>query len=406
MINFFLTVRNRYPLIFALLTLGVPVLVGLFIFFTPFPYTTSQNQICFYSALGIALFLVITRHVVPDLKTPLIYPFAFFFLWSGLSLLWALNFENSLHDILTHLLNALILYLMVITFFKSRARLDVLKWLLVASAVIFSCVGLVYYYGVMASPIGEIRLGGLLADGRHVSTELPGNMIGTLLIPALIFCSHFYRQYEQPRHKLFVILCAVIIFSAMVLTQSRGTLAAFFIAAVALLIIKNKKLLPLFLLGMVLALVFSPVRSRTDLVNNFIERIKINYVMLNVIRDYPLTGIGFGMRTVSDTLDLPKYVGALPENYRPEQIITPHNLLIDVAVRLGLIGLGLFVWILFTFAGMVWVMIRRTRDPALRRCVIDVGIALVAYFIIGLAEPVFLFSASAMYFYILAAMLS
>lgn len=81
-------------------------------------------------------------------------------------------------------------------------------------------------------------------------------------------------------------------------------------------------------------------------------------------------------------------------------------MLIDVTVRLGFIGLVLFLWIILTFVRMSWQAIRWPRDPSIRQGAFYVTLAFVSYFIIGIAEPVFLFSASAMPFYILMGMMT
>jgi O-antigen ligase len=280
-----------------------------------------------------------------------------------------------------------------------------LVWIVVISAVVFSVVGMVYYYVIMDSAIMKIRFGGLLAGGRYVWTELPVNAVGTLSITAILFCFYFYHKKISLWYRLFLVLGGGIVFVATILTQSRGTLAAVIVAGITLFLIKNKKLLPVFLVIMILAVVFSPFKNRID-TRNLSARMKINYIVMQVVKDHPLLGIGFGMMTFSETLDIKEYVHRAPPEYRPVDINHPHSWLLDIMVRLGIIGLGLFMLIIFTFFKMSWHVIRYPRDNTIRELGIYVDIAFISYFVIGLAEPVFLFSASAIIFYILMAMMT
>lgn len=398
-------VESRYHRFFIVLFYVVCVLVGFFVFFSPFPYSTSITNISFYLAILVAMVLVAFRAFPVVVATPLTYPFAVFFLWACLSLTWALNFENTLSDLRGHLLNYLVLFFLVINFFNSKNRLHLLAWIVVVCAAVFSVVGLLYYYVILGSPIMEIRFGGLLADNRHVWTELPVNVIGTLSITAILFCCYFYQRACRFGCRFFLILSASVIFVATILTQSRGTLAAVVVAGIALLFIKKKKLLPVFLAVIVLVIVFSPFKNRID-THNLSARFKINYVVLEVIKDHPILGIGFGMRTFNENLDIKDYVSRVPDQFQPEIIDCPHSWLLDMTVRIGIIGLALFLLIIFVFLRMSWRIIRHARDSISRDLAIYLVIAFMSYFVIGLAEPLFLASASAIIFYILMAMMT
>jgi O-antigen ligase len=398
--------KSQYHRLFTALFYGVCALVGVFIFFSPFPYTTTITNISFYLAIVMAVTLILFRTFPVIVITPLTFPLILYFLWSCLSLIWALNFENTLNDVRGHLLNYLILFFLLINFFNSKKRLNWLAWIVVVSAVVFSVVGIIFYYVIMDYSLMGNRLGGLLADGRYVWNELSVDIIGTLTIPAMLFCFYLYRRVSGLSNKFSLIISAGIIFVATILTQSRGTLTALVVAGFVFLFVKNKKLLPFFLAGIILVFIFSPYKNRID-TRNLFERIKINYIYLQVVKDYPLGGIGFGMRTYLENLDIKNYVNKVPEKFRPTvPIIGPHAWLLDIMVRIGIVGFLLFLLIIFVFSKMSWQVIRNAKDNMIRDMGIYVSIAFIAYFIIGLAEPLFWASASAMIFYILLAMMT
>lgn len=194
-------------------------------------------------------------------------------------------------------------------------------------------------------------------------------------------------------------------FVAIILTHSRGTLVALVIAVSAFLLIKQRKLLPLFLVAVAVLFLSTPFKDKLDS-SSFGERLKINYVSYQVWKDYPLKGIGFGMMTFVSSINIENYVNNLPERYRPLMIHTTHNWLLDIAVRLGIIGFVLFLAILLVAIRMCWKTIRLARNTEIRLWGSFVAISFLAYFVMGLFEPLFLFTAPAMIFYILLGMIT
>ena len=104
------TKSNNEFKIFDLLNQSIPVLMGVFIFFNPFPHTTAIKEISFYLSVVIVVVLVLFKRTEFSLKTPLLVPFGLFVFWSFLSIFWALNVENSIHDFYSHLIRYIILY--------------------------------------------------------------------------------------------------------------------------------------------------------------------------------------------------------------------------------------------------------------------------------------------------------
>jgi O-antigen ligase len=253
---------------------------------------------------------------------------------------------------------------------------------------------------------------GLLLKSVNVSTELPVNFIGTITVFAILICLYFFFQEFRLCRRVAIIACMIPSLIATILTQSRGTFIALLIATFILLLIKAKKIIPLFLLAMTGFVMFAPLQSKISISsfysNSVISRMKINYFTYEVIKDYPITGIGFGMQAFINNIDKNAYMKKIPEEYRPgpDEVYTPHNLLLDITVRLGLIGLILFLYIIFVFGRLCWKTIRYARDEVIREWGRLTVVSFIAYFIIGMAEPLILFRASARVFYIILAMVT
>lgn len=75
-------------------------------------------------------------------------------------------------------------------------------------------------------------------------------------------------------------------------------------------------------------------------------RSKMFRLSWEVIKDRPIAGVGYGGEIYRNPnlVDLEKYNAALPEKYQQKEGITnsTHNTYLDVAIRMGLVGLGLY----------------------------------------------------------------
>ena len=80
---------------------------------------------------------------------------------------------------------------------------------------------------------------------------------------------------------------------------------------------------------------------------------------LQMIRDHPLLGVG------PDNF-LYAYRGRylLPEAWQESSLSHPHNVILDFAARLGLIGLGVFIWLQIAFWSAAFRALRRARRSA------------------------------------------
>jgi O-antigen ligase len=96
-------------------------------------------------------------------------------------------------------------------------------------------------------------------------------------------------------------------------------------------------------------------------------------ISIELLKDYPVFGIGFGMQTYGNPeyVDLAGYNARLPEQYRQHNeggIFwgATHNSYMDVAVRTGPVGLALWLYVLFTAFRMGVGLMMRGRDGETR----------------------------------------
>lgn len=415
-------------------------LLGIFIFINPFPHTTSIQEISFYASVFLVAVRVGFRKFSFSFKTPLSLPLLLFTIWAGLGLFFALDLENSLHDFYSHWLKYLMLYYLLINVFHSEKRFMGLSWIIVISATVF-CLGALGYEYLLLGPNEYSSRFGL----RFIQT--PTNLMGVITLLGAILSAHHLTEKGRPwQYRALMALCLSAVLAVTVLTQSRSNFVALGIVAVMLLS-KNKKILLAFVILMALVVWLSPIKNRflmgeTSKVSDkgsLLHRIAIAYISCEIIKDHPVFGTGFGIKTFQNrkAIDPRAYNQRLPEKYRMDRwgpkvvdleayqamnfknsgkdkglpegygivehlFKRPHNMFLNVGVRTGLVGLLFFIYLLINAGRMCWKTMRHGRNDFLKGwgyC----GSALLAMFLVkGSLDPIFTHLTEVAFFTILA----
>ncbi|MCD6486465.1 MAG: O-antigen ligase family protein [Syntrophobacterales bacterium] len=346
----------------------------------PFPHTTAIKEICFYLSVFIVLALVACRKVELLFKTPLLLPFGLFVFWSFLSIFFALDKGNSANDFYTHLLKYIIFYYILINFFNSRQRLAWLSWIFIISAVIFSIGGFVYYYFILDNVLTKRFMWDVI--------QAPTNTIVVVLLFAAILSLHFLLTDKNLYHKMISLGFLFPLFATTVLTQTRSVFVAMVPAAIVLLI-RNKKALIISIVVILLVFFTMPVGKRFEDVSlrKSSSRIQMNFISLEIIKDYPIIGTGFDAQPYGNILDLKMYNKRIPDAFKARHIPNdPHNLLLGLTARLGIVGLVLFLYILFVFCRMCWRVTKYGKDNFIRGWGLCVFSLMVMFFVSGFFE--------------------
>ena len=379
--------ENREPSaadnFFAFLNQCIPWLIGVFLFFNPFHVFTAVEEIAFYGATLAAVILVVARKWKPDFRTPLSCGFVLFTLWAVFGLFFALNFPNSLHDIYAHLLKYLAFYYLLVSFFNSREKFLAAISVIVLSVSLYALWLMGFFYIVMNHPFHT-----------RLWLEMPGgnatNIIAILCLYGAVLAiwkiPHTARLWEKS------LLCSAFLILAVttLATQSRSVILAAIIF-VAISSFRNPKR-GLLLLG-IAVLLFAAMPAKRFTPSVFLDKIhthsRIHVLALygEILKSHPIVGIGFGMQTYYDEGLLAANRAKVSEAYRPAALVkAPHNLLMDVAVRTGIIGLLLFLFIIYRFLKMAWLLIRCRCSEFIRDWALFLLAAFSAVFFLGLFE--------------------
>jgi O-antigen ligase len=354
--------------------------MGTFMFFVPLPHTTAIKEICFYLSILIVLFLIYLKKTDFSFRSPFTLAFGLLVVWVFIGLFFAIDKGNSLHDFRAHLLKYLAIYYMLANFFNSPKQFTILSWIITISAAIFSIGGLVYFYVIMANPISR-RFG--------FSQMMNIDLIGFVTIFAIVLSLQLLRLENGLYRKTILLVCLLATFTATWLTMSRGSLLALLFTLIVFFSNKHKWSVVFLIIFSLIAVKTVPALKARFSLKSILQdqRIGINLTTLEIIKDYPIIGIGFGMRTYgySKIFDLAKYNERIPDRYRqPHLVGSPHNSLADIAVRTGLVGLTLFLYVYFVFVRLGWHIIRYGKDAFIKNWGMCFMAAFVSVFIQGL----------------------
>jgi O-antigen ligase len=375
---------------------AITLTLGIYIFIIPFPYRTALQEICFYSSLAfLALLYGFDKRSI-SFSTPLTGPFLLFSAWVFGSLFFSIDPQNSVHDFFAYLMKDMALFFLVYTIFGSKKRFVLLTWLIIVSTGIFSFGGIIYFYGILNTPLEE-RLG-LPEVGLGV------NYIGYVTVLALAFsATHFllFRTCLGTLISFFSVTGAIL---ATLYAQTKGTFLGFMPLLVILFNRKRALVLVSVIVGLLILTL--PVKrmftSATSIVEN--DRPIIWYYYFQIIKDHPVTGIGFGMQTYTPEL-LNTYAKGSSAPYKLVRFYAPHNTFVDVTVRCGIPGLVLFLYILFAFARTGVGIVRNSQDPFVKGWALCLLAVFASYLIQGLFSDMLL-GIQVKYFFIILAMMA
>jgi O-antigen ligase len=375
-------------------------LMGIFIFCIPFPFKTSISEICFYGSVMIFIVLIAIKKTRPSFDTPLSFPLLLFLLWAIFGLCFSLNRENTLADIIGHLVKEIIVFCLLVTFFCTKRRFYNLTLLILISCSLFSIGATGYFYVILGHDI-TTRLSLPQID---FGTNYFGYVTVNVVIISMIHAAKTSRIYQ----KIILLIPFITAVITSLLTGTRGTILGI-IAPLIFLFPKFKKsaLLFLFIVFSMIPLLSVKTILQPDQLMKKIqleERKQIWPLYFQIIKEYPLTGIGFGMQTYDENL-FRQYNLRLAAEARVKTYYTPHNLFIDVAVRVGLIGLLIFMYIVYTVIRMGWLLITQGRDDFIRSWALGIMVIFLSYLIQAMFTDFFL-SAQAIWFFIVLALMT
>ncbi len=257
----------------------------------------------------------------------------------------SINPGGSLRDLTIHFVSLALVFIMV----NSIDRLEdfnIIVTFIVFSATIVALIGLYQYkVGVPIDAAWVDVENNPDIKARVYSVFGNPNVLAEYLIMIIPLSISLFWYTKKAHKKLIFLATSAILSLALVLTLSRGGWLGFAFSALIFVILVEKRLL-LSIIPVSLAGIFllpQSILNRIISIGNFADssnayRLKMWEITLDIIRDNPIAGVGFGHLPFKETFE--SYIRTMPTYHA-------HNTYLEIAAELGIPGLLAFLFLLF-----------------------------------------------------------
>jgi len=249
----------------------------------------------------------------------------------------------------------------------------------------------------------------------RASASFPNpNVFGVYMTALTPLIAGLAIMYSKGKNRIWMILSSIIALGGILLTFSRGSALAIFVAIIFLCIAAKKKLIIWLLVALVIISPFIMPKSIKDwakeihynplvfMLND--DRISIYSNTFNMIAHHPV--IGVGVNTFS--LNYGKYKTESAEKYKQTaDTIYSHDIFLQMTGETGFLGLFVFLWFMFSVFQAGASALRKLKDEYLRIIGLSLIACIIAFLINGLTETSLYYPRVCMVFwYVIGVLLS
>jgi len=375
----------------------------------PFSIAISSAPANVFTGLLIASFLIkklITKKSI-FCAASINIPLLIFFVFTCLSLVNSVNYRDSIKGGILRLLEYILVLFIVLQEVKDK------KHIIRIIFSIFAGLMLISFDGIWQIATGKDLVRGYapvinLGLVRATASFKDSNLMGIYLsaFAPLAFGAAIY--YLKSKKMLPMFLISLISLMGIALTYSRPALLAVYIALFFLGIAAKKKALVILLIGLVLAAPFILPKSvkewAKEMEYNPIrfmcndDRIAVYRNSLNMIKAHPWLGVGANnyMKQYKQYKEPVEYRNIVTLDY-----MYAHNNFIHMAAEIGLLGLAVFIWLLYKLFREGSRIYRSLSEDYLKLLSLSLSACLIAFLVNGLTESSLYYSRVAVIFWYL-----
>jgi len=380
----------------------IGVFLILFVFWSPISVTGAQTAVSF--ALLFWVLRMLTMRKVNLVKSPLNIPIAAFLVAVAIGVIMAVDFRYSLKRYMS--LGWISIFFLTmnnikdVNQFKRLIRILILITTIAGAYGIFQHLTRIDFFG----NVKHLNLAFARSTGFFDGPATFGNYI-LLVLPVVIGLSYYSKTR---REKSWLRLSSLVILTAIIFSYGRAVWMGLIVGLIFMGILRSKRLLLSIIAGIMICSIFilafpssefaQRVATTVKSKNPVGDRIEFWEGSLRILRDYPITGVGWeGFRKVYP-------------RYRPSEekksICNAHNNFVDVTVDSGLLGLGVFLWLLMTIYKVGFRIFKKLDDGYFKGIAWGFLGSFTAFLIAGLSQYNFGDSEVVMLFYFLLGMVT
>lgn len=374
--------------------------LGLYILIGFLPFVTNE---IFLGLCIISIFMFVVNRAISE-KTPIVFtetdlPILFFALIQIISTITSVTPVLSFQNLIVSLIGILI-YFVITNTVKDLKSIDKILKLFLIIAFLLSCYGIIQYFtlGTTSKAWVDIKMNPDLKTrvvGTFDNPNIFAEYIEHILIPALALAF----VCRKSMNKIITFFMTFVVFICLILTFSRaawlGTIAGLGI----LILFKYAKLIPIFIGGAICSIPFLPsvIVQRIMSINlqdsSNAYRMNIWEGTINMIRDFWITGIGYGYWAFKNTF--------IEYSIKGTRAWHSHNLYLELLAEMGIFGLIVFAWIIILTLKKSMELSKKIDNEYLGYISIGLACALISLLIHGFAEHILYMPKSVILFWIL-----
>jgi len=338
-------------------------------------------------------------------KTAINVPLLFFFTLTCLSVLNSINYGDSLRGGIFKLIRYILVFFIMVNEINDTRHIKRIIVAVSAGMLLASFDGIwqvfigrdfIRGYAPVVN-IGLVRATAAFKDSNTFGIYLSG--LAPLIFGLAIYC-------RKGREKILFILISLIVLIGIILTYSRPTLLAIYLALLFLGMAKKNRVLVTFLILFLLASPFILPKSVKDwakgvdynpfrfMCND--DRIAVYRNSLHMIKEHPFIGLGANtyMKNYKKYREPVEYRNIVTKDY-----MYAHNNFLHMASEIGLLGLGIFIWLLYKLFRECRRIYKKLDDDYLKIASISLLACLLAFLVNGLTESSLYYARVALIFW-------
>ncbi|MCX5695238.1 MAG: O-antigen ligase family protein [Candidatus Omnitrophica bacterium] len=371
----------------------------------PFVVSFSSAAVNIFIGFVIVGFLA-KRIILRDrsfIKTPVSIPFLLLIAIALVSFINSVNIKSSIQGI-EKLLKYGFLFLIMVAEIKDKKHVQRIVVAIIAGLFLASADG--FYSLIFGKDLFNGEPPQFVIGLSRIRAAFPHtNIFGGYLTLFLALPISLALYYLKGRKKVLVSIVSAFVLYALIYTFSRSAILGAWVAVLFMALIKKDKIILLLLL---LSVILLPILIPRNIANWASKqasvwqivfddtRLSIYRTSLNMIQHHPMIGVGVN----TYCLNFQKYKVYESEDYTGDTQWYAHNIYLHMAGEIGLTGLLIFIWLLFiVFKYWAYFYRRVNGDEFLKTCSLGITAGLVAFLINGMTETNLYYSKIATFFW-------